>query len=101
MRGTKLAEAMVAVVDCLVNAREGTGTIDRAIESIAGAIERFGGKNATRFVEAYRFEMVMRDILVDKRLSVFSRVVSLSIHAEVLEVQAACRNWVEFEGRLS
>ena len=38
MRGTKLAEAMVAVVDCLVNAREGTGTIDRAIESIVGVI---------------------------------------------------------------
>ena len=32
MRGTELAEAMAAAVDRLVNACEGTGALDRAIE---------------------------------------------------------------------
>ena len=41
MRGSELAEAMVVAVDRLVNAREGTGALDRAIESIVGIIGRF------------------------------------------------------------
>ena len=44
--------------------------------------------------------MVMRDIHSEKQLSGFPRVVSPSIHVEVLEVQAVCRNWEEFKGRL-
>ena len=57
---------------------------------IVGTIGRFGGKDATSYLEAYRAEMVMRAIPVDKWLSGFPRVVSSSIHAEVLEVQATC-----------
>ena len=92
MRGTELVEAMAVAVDRLVSAREGTGALDRAVESIFRAIGRFGGKNATNYLDAYRSEMVMRDIPMDKWLSGFPRVVSSSIHAEVLEVQATCRN---------
>ena len=80
IRGTELAEAMVAAVDRLVSAREGTGALDRAIESIVGTIGRFGGKNATSYLEFYWSEMVMRDIPVNKRLSGFPPVVSPSIH---------------------
>ena len=90
MRGTELVKAMVAAVDRLVSAREGTSALARAIESIVGTVGRFGGKNATSYLEAYWFEMVMREIPVDRRLSGFPRVVLPSIHAEVLE----------FEGRL-
>ena len=53
MRGTELAEAMVAAVDRMVSAREGTGALHRAIESIVGSIDQFGGKNATSYLEAY------------------------------------------------
>ena len=49
MRGSELAEAMAVAVDRLVSAREGTGTLDRAIESIVGTIGRFGGKDMVRF----------------------------------------------------
>ena len=88
MRGSELAEAMAVAVDRVVSARDGTGTLDRAIESIVGSIGRFGGKDATSYLEAYRAEMIMRDIPVDRRLSGFPRVVTPSIHAEVLEVLA-------------
>ena len=100
MRGLELAKAMAATVDRRVNAREGTGTLDRAIEVIVGTIGRFGGKNATSYLEAYRAEMVMRDIPEDRRLARFPRVATTGIHVEVLEVQAGCRTWEEFEGRL-
>ena len=100
MRGSELAEAMAVAVDRLVNAREGTGALDRAIESVVGTIGRFGGKDATSYLEAYRAEMIMRDIPTDRRLSGFPRVVAPSIHAEVLEVLAGCQTWEEFELRL-
>ena len=99
MRGSELAEAMVVVVDQLVNAREGMGALDRAIESIVNTIGRFGGKNATSYLEAYQAEMIMRDIPEDKRLSGFPRLVTPSIHMEVLKVQAGCQTLEDFERR--
>ena len=100
MRGSELAEAMAVAVDQLVGAPEGTGALDRAIESIFDAIGRFGGKNDTSYLEAYQAEMNMRDIPKDRRLSGFHQVVTPSIHAEVLELQAGCQIWEEFEGQL-
>ena len=62
MRGSELAEAMAITVDRIVSARGGTGALDRAIEAIVGTIGWFDGKDATSYLEAYRAEMVMRDI---------------------------------------
>ena len=84
MRGSEFVEAMASVVDRIVSAREGIGALDRAIEVIVGTIGRFGGKDATSYLEAYRAEMVMRDIPEDRRLAGFPRVAMLGIHAEVL-----------------
>jgi hypothetical protein len=100
MRGAGLAEAMASAVDRIVSAREDANALDRAIEAVVGTIGRFGGKNATSYLEAYRAEMVMRDIPEDRRLSGFPRVAVPSIHAEVLEVREECGTWEEFEGRL-
>ena len=36
MRGSKLIEAMVVAVDRLVNTREGTSGLDRAMEMVVG-----------------------------------------------------------------
>ena len=91
MRGSQLAEAMAAVVDRIVNAREGTSALNKAIQTIVSTIGRFGGKDATSYLEVYRAEMVMRDIPEDTRLAGFPRVATPSIHAEVLEIQARCQ----------
>ena len=40
------------------------------------------------------------DILEDRRLARFPRVITPSIHVEVLEVQVNCRNWSDFEEQL-
>jgi hypothetical protein len=97
MRGTDLAEAIDSAVDRIVSAREGVGALDRAIEAVVGTIGRFGGKNATSYLEAYRVEMVMRDIPEDRRLSGFPRVATPRVHAEVLEVREERKTWEEFE----
>ena len=103
MRGSELAEAMAVAVDRLVSAREGTGALDRAIESIVGTIGRFGGKNATSYLEAYRAEMIMRDISEDRRLSGFPRVVTPSIHAGYKDFLRLSKRdfmaWVESPGK--
>jgi hypothetical protein len=100
MRGADLAEAMASAVDRVVSAREGTGALERAIEAVVGTIGRFSGNNATSYLEAYRSEMVMRDITEDRRLSGFPWVATPGIHAEVLQVREECGTWEEFEGRL-
>ena len=53
---------MASAVDRIVSAREGTCTLDSVIEAIVGTIGRFCGKDATSYLEAYKAEMVMRDI---------------------------------------
>ena len=76
MRGSELAGAMAVVVDRLVSAREGASAIDRAIEAIVDKIGRFGGKDATSYLEAYKSEMQMRNIPEGRRLAGFPRVVT-------------------------
>ena len=85
-------------VDRLVNARESASGIDRAIETIVSTTGRFNGKDVTNYLEAYKAKMLIRDISKDERLSGFPRVVTPTIHVEVLEVQAHWRNWQDFEG---
>ena len=100
MRGSELVEAMAVAVDHLVNAQESVRGLDRAVETIVGTSGRFNGKGVTNFLEAYKAKMLMWDIPEDMWLSGFPRVVTPSIHVEVLEVQLGCQNWDEFEGLL-
>ena len=99
MRGSELAEAVASAVDRIVSAREGTGALDRAIEVIVDTIGRFGGKDATSYLEAYRAEMVMRDIPEDRRLAGFPRVAMSGIDSEVLEARCRVVTCVRGEGR--
>ena len=54
---------------------------------IVGMIGHFNGKDMTSYLESYKAEMIMRDISEAKQFSEFPRVVTPSIHAEVLKVQ--------------
>ena len=100
MRGSELAKAMAVAVDRLVSAQEIFVGLDRAIETIVDTTNRFNGNDVTNYLEAVKAEMLMRDILDDRWFSGFSRIVTPSIHAKVLEIQADCRNWLEFKERL-
>ena len=86
MRGLELAKAMVAAVDRIVRAREGTSALDRAIEAIVGTIGQFGARNVISYLESYQAKMVMRDIPKDRPSIGFPLVATPSIHTEVLKV---------------
>ena len=96
MRGSEFGEAMAVVVDHLVSAHEGMSALDRAIEATVDKVGWFGGKDATSYLEAYRSEMQMRNIPEDRWLTGFARVVTSSIHAEMIEIQAGCHDWANF-----
>ena len=68
MRGCELAEAMAAIVDCLVK----LSGLDRAIKTIVDTVGRFNGKDVTSYLEAYTAEILMWDIPKDRRLSRFA-----------------------------
>ena len=89
-------EAMAVPVDSLVSPREGATALDRAIEATIGKIGRFGGKDTTSYLEAYKSEMQVRNIPEDRRLAGFPRVITPHIHTEMVEIQAGCHDWAEF-----
>ena len=63
-------------------------------------IGQFSGKDATSYLEAYKSEMQMRSIPENIWLIGFPRVVTSSIHTEVIKIQAGCRDWVDFADRV-
>ena len=71
MRGSELTEAMAVDVDCLVNACESISGLDKAVETVVGMIGRFNGKDVTNYLEAFKAEMLMRDVPDDRQLSAF------------------------------
>ena len=76
MRGSELVEARAIVVDRLLNARESSTGLNRAIENIVGMKSQFNGKEVSSYLETYRAKMVMRDIPEERRLGNFDRVVA-------------------------
>ena len=71
MRGSKVLGAMMVVVDRLVNAWEKVNGFDRTIETTVDMMGQFNGKDVSTYLEAYKAEMLMRDIPEDMRLSGF------------------------------
>ena len=51
-------------------------------------------------MEAYRGKMQMRNIPEDRQWTGYPRIMTRGINAEVLEVQAGCRDWVDFGERI-
>ena len=67
---------------------------------VIGTFGEFIRKDVSHYLEAYKAKMLMRDILEARRLTGFARVVMLSIHTDILMLQADNHNLKEFEGRL-
>ena len=91
MRWGDLAKAMATVCgpfDCLVNTRERSSGLGTIVDMVG----RFNGRDVTSYLEAYKAEILMPDILEDRRLSRLPQVVTLSIQTEVLEMQADYHN---------
>ena len=88
---------IMVYMDQLMHAGESTVGLNRAIETIVVASGCFNKKGISRYLEAYQAKMLMRDISKAKQLTDFARVVTLSIHMEILELQANSCKWEVFE----
>ena len=75
--------------------RENMIDLDWAIETIMRMPSRFNEKDDSWYLEAYKAEMLMKDIPEAKQLSGFARVVMMSLHGEILEMIAENHDWVE------
>ena len=62
---------MLKAVDHLVNTCESTSGLDRDVETVVGTTCRFNGKDVTNYLETFKAEMLMRDVLDDRRLFAF------------------------------
>ena len=96
MNGEDLAMMMAAAMDRMLQERDNTAGLDRAIETIVGTMGRFDGKDVSRYLEGYRAEMLMRDVTAAKRLNSFARVVTPSLYGEILEMIPESGFWEEF-----
>ena len=76
------------------------GRAKQSIETVIGTSGQFNGKDVLCNLEAYKAKMLMRDNPVVRSLSGFSRVVVLSVHTKILEMQVESRECEEFERRL-
>ena len=79
----------------MLQKRENMLDVDRALETIIGTTGRFNEfqKYVSCYLEAFEAEMLMRGILEVRKLIGLSKLVVLSLHLEILELQAESRNW--------
>ena len=100
MNGEDLTTIMVVAMDRMMQERDNTAGLDRAIETVVGTMGQFDGKDVSRYLEGYRAELLMRDVIAAKRLNSFARVVTPSLYREILEMIAESSFWEEFETKL-
>ena len=74
-----------------------TARLDKAIEIIIKTSNRFNGKDNSCYCEAYKAELLMNEIPEARWKSNFTRVITPSLHVEVLELQTESHGWEEFE----
>ena len=83
---------IVATMEKIMQERENTTSLDQAIETVVGTTSRFNGKDVFCYLETYKAEVLMRDIPEVKQLSGFARLVTPSLHGEILEMIAKNHN---------
>ena len=66
MNGEDPATMMAAAMDRMMQERNNTEGLDRAIEMVIGTMGRFDGKDVSRYLEGYRVEMLIRDVTAEK-----------------------------------
>ena len=60
-------------------------------------MHQFGGRNITYFLPIDEIEMQQRDIIKEKQISSFKRVVENRLEGYIKEIQTTQTTWVEFE----
>ena len=91
---------LVAIVEHMMRARDNDARLDKAIDRTIEIAGQFGGRNITDFLTIYKTEMQQRDVIEEKQISSFKRVVAIGLEGRIREIQATQTTWVGFERAL-
>ena len=88
---------LVAIVEHMMRAHDNDARLDKAIDRIIDIAGQFGGRNITDFLIIYKNEMLQRDVIEEKQISNFKRVVTIGLQDHIREIQATQTTWMGFE----
>ena len=88
---------LAAIVEHMVRAHDNDARLDKAINQTIEIMGQFGGRNITDFLTIYKIEMQQRDVIEEKQISSFKRVVAIGLEGHIRQIQATQTTWVEFE----
>ena len=91
---------LVAIVEHMMRARDNDARLDKAINRTVEIAGQFDGRNITDFLGTYKKEMQQRDIIEEKQISSFKRVVAIGLEGRIREIQTTQTTWVGFERAL-
>ena len=91
---------LVAIVKHMMRARDNDARLDKAIDRTVEVVGQFSGRNITDFLAIYETEMQQRDVIEEKQISSFKRVVTIGLQCRIREIQAAQTTWMGFERAL-
>ena len=88
---------LVAIVEHMMRARDNDARLNKAIDRTVEIVGQFGGRNITDFLAIYKTEMQPRDVIKEKQISNFKRVVTIGLQDHIREIQATQTTWMGFE----
>ena len=88
---------LVAIVEHMMRGRDNDARLNKAIHQIIDTAGQFGGRNITNFLIIYKNEMLQRDVIEEKQISNFKRVVTIGLQDHIREIQATQTTWMGFE----
>ena len=91
---------LVAIVEHMMRARDNDASLDKAIDRTIEIAGHFVRRNITDFLATYQTEMQQRDVIEEKQISSFKRVVVIGLQGRIREIQATQTTWVGFERAL-
>ena len=97
LRNIQTDEVAKLVAEHMMRARDNVASLEKAIDRAIEIAGQFGGRNIMDFLATYKTEMQQRDVVEEKQISSFKRVVAIGLQGRIREIQAAQTTWVGFE----
>ena len=64
-------ERMMVIVKQMMRSRDNNASVDKAVDRTVEVMGQFNGRNITEFLDAYKREMVQRDVTAARQISSF------------------------------
>ena len=93
-------ERMMVIMEQMMRSRDNDPSVHKVVDRTVEIMGQLNGRNITEFLDAYKREMVQRDMTEARQILSFKRVVANNIQKRVIELQEGKTMWSEFEKAL-